>query len=335
MKKWLVFISFAALTISKSGFAQTTYFQLIDSAESKYHQKDYPKAGNLYAQAFQKNNNFASQTDRYNAACSWSLANQPDLSFKQLNNIIKDKGIIQGWNDPVDFYKMLISDKDFDNLKKDKRWNNIIEKSSEKKQKFESKINGRLATHLDLIRNSDQNLRLQLDTIRKLKGLNSVEEKELWERINKADSTNLSEIEFVINKYGWPSPKQVGYKANQTIFLVIQHANIAAQKEYLPIMRKAVKEKKALPKDLALLEDRVAMRDGKKQIYGSQIGIDKESKTYYLYPVIDVDNIDTRRAEVGLGSIASYLKGFNLNWNIKAYKNSLPMIEKRINRNQK
>ncbi len=312
-------------------FSQNSYLSLIDSGEYNYQKKDYLKAGTFYNKAFKKNGDLATQTDRYNAACSWSLANNPKLAFQQLNYILTNKGIIKGWNDPSDFYKLLTEDKDFSNIHTDKRWNKSVEKALERKAKFESGINLDLAKKLDSIKNSDQSLRLELDKIRKVKGLNSDEEKELWKKINFSDSTTLLVVKTILKTYGWPSPEQVGYKGNQTIFLVIQHANIAAQNEFLPQMRQAVKENKALPKDLAYLEDRVAMKQGRKQIYGSQVGIDNKSKTYYLYPVEDVDNLDIRRTQVGLESIASYLKNsFNLTWDLNEYKKNLPILETKI-----
>ena len=82
------------------------------------------------------------------------------------------------------------------------------------------------------------------------------------------------------------------------------------------------------PIAIALLEDRVALRKGKKQIYGSQIGI-YENGTYYVDDLEDPDNVDKRRAEVGLGPLAAYIQHWNLTWNVDDYKNQLPEIEKR------
>jgi len=126
----ILFLSILTLTNSASG--QVSFFQLIDSAESNYHKKNYLKAGSFYAEAFTINGDMATQTNRYNAACSWSLADKPNAAFGQLNNIITNKGIIQGWNDPAEFHKMLSSDKDFVNLQKDKQWNKLLEKALEK-----------------------------------------------------------------------------------------------------------------------------------------------------------------------------------------------------------
>ena len=64
---------------------------------------------------------------------------------------------------------------------------------------------------------------------------------------------------------------------------------------------------KAEPVNLAYLEDRIRMRQGKPQCYGSQIVPDKETGAWVLYPVEDPVNLDKRRAAVGLGPIQDYL----------------------------
>ena len=64
-------------------------------------------------------------------------------------------------------------------------------------------------------------------------------------------------------------------------------------------MREAVKNRKARPEQLALLEDRVALAQGKKQIYGSQIHQDPKSGKYFVAPIEDEPNVNKRRAAVG------------------------------------
>lgn len=84
-------------------------------------------------------------------------------------------------------------------------------------------------------------------------------------------------------------------------------------------MREAVKKGNASPSSLALLEDRVALGQGERQIYGSQIYTDKETKEKYVAPLIDPENVDKRRAEVGLGKLADYTNHFGFNWDIKKH----------------
>ncbi|MEZ5038583.1 MAG: DUF6624 domain-containing protein [Saprospiraceae bacterium] len=69
---------------------------------------------------------------------------------------------------------------------------------------------------------------------------------------------------------GWLGADVIGNQGNSTLFLVIQHADIETQEKYLPMMRDAVSKGNARASSLALLEDRVALRKGEKQIFSTQ-----------------------------------------------------------------
>jgi hypothetical protein len=83
------------------------------------------------------------------------------------------------------------------------------------------------------------------------------------------DSGNQLKVKAILDKYGWVGEDEIGPQANNTLFLMIQHADLATQQTYLPMMRKAVADSKAEPSALALLEDRVALGEKRRQTYGS------------------------------------------------------------------
>jgi len=61
------------------------------------------------------------------------------------------------------------------------------------------------------------------------------------------------------------------------------------------------------------LEDRILMREGKKQIYGTQLHSGpKTNGKLELYPIDDEEHVDERRAIVGLQPLAEYLKQFGM-----------------------
>jgi hypothetical protein len=174
--------------------------------------------------------------------------------------------------------------------------------------------NQSLKTELEAIYDSDQKIRKQLDD-----PANTANSMDLIHKMETDDAENLRKIKAILDRHGWLGPDQVGSKASEAIFLVIQHADIETQEKYLPMMRIAVKEKKARGSSLAMLEDRVRMRRGKKQIYGTQLKTNPQSHKYELSPLEDPKNVDKRRAEVGLGPLADYLKkwGISLEGNDK------------------
>jgi hypothetical protein len=129
--------------------------------------------------------------------------------------------------------------------------------------------------------------------------------------ISFIDSTNLVRIEAMIDKYGWPGIDFVGQAGNNTAFLVIQHADLATQEKYLPMLTRSVAEGRSSPADLAYLQDRVLMRQGKKQIYGSQV-IPTNFGTMEFHPIEDEENVNLRRAKVGLPPIEEYARYFGI-----------------------
>ena len=184
-----------------------------------------------------------------------------------------------------------------------------------------------LKSELDSIYNDDQNYRLALDDLEEKYAWDSDEVQAQWQLIHIKDSLNLIKIEKILEKHGWLGEDEIGSQGNATLFLVIQHAPIEAQEKYLPIMRDAVNKGKAFAYDLALLEDRIAMRNGKKQIYGSQILFDEKTGKSYVHPLIEPDSINARRAKVGLGTIENYVKMFDIFWDLEAHKKRVKEFE--------
>ena len=151
--------------------------------------------------------------------------------------------------------------------------------------------------------------------------------KELWRAIWEQDAENLVKVEGILETRGCVGAELVGERANSALFLVIQHAQLETQQKYLPMMREAVKNKKARGSSLALLEDRVALGEGRKQIYGSQIGINPATGEYYVQPLEDPDRVDERRKAMGMPPLAEYVKHWKITWDAEAYKAQLPQLE--------
>ncbi|WP_298529108.1 DUF6624 domain-containing protein [uncultured Christiangramia sp.] len=183
-----------------------------------------------------------------------------------------------------------------------------------------------IQTQLDSIWKTDQDIRFDLLKLQQEGKMNSDETKELAQQMKTQDSVNLEKVESILQN-GWPD--DLNMQGNQTIFLVIQHADLQTQKEYLPVIEKAVQDNKTFPANLALLKDRMALREGKKQIYGSQIFIDSNTGKKYVQPLQNPEGVDKLRAEVGLPSMETYLQqSFQMDWNLKEYYKNLPEIEK-------
>lgn len=296
------------------------YKSIIAQAEQFYHAKDYSKSTSKYKEAFkieQKNSN-----DYYNAGCSAALSGKKDLAFEWLNQAYKN-----GWTN----LQHMKSDTDLKTLHGNKNWDNLIAAIQQEIDKKEVGIgiDKPLQAELLAIYNDDQTIRQDYMTALKEFGNQSKQADSIAKIMGHKDSINLIKVKDILDKRGWVGPDKVGAQANMTLFLVIQHSDLETQQKYLPMMREAVKNKNAQASALALLEDRVALGEGKKQIYGSQIGNDAKTKKNYVLPLEDPDNVDKRRQEVGLGPISEYVKYWDIVWNVEEYKKMLLEIEKR------
>ena len=193
--------------------------------------------------------------------------------------------------------------------------------------KAASAIDQALRAELLAILDGDQRDRLKIDAVTKEHGFNSSEVQALLKTMHEKDLVNRVKIRAILDTCGWVGPEEVGAEASSALFFVIQHADTATQQKYLPLMRTAVRQRKALPNQLALLEDRVALAEGRRQIYGSQLLSDPKDGHLYVRPLEDPDHVDERRASVGLGTMAEYLKLWNLTWDVETYKKELPALE--------
>jgi hypothetical protein len=161
---------------------------------------------------------------------------------------------------------------------------------------------------LENIYQIDQEPRIVIDSMVKKFGYGSVEMEQHWKKITEIDSINSTIVSNLIDSYGWLSISQTSEKANSTLFLVIQHSNVKTREKYLPILKKAVEQGKAKPKDYAYLFDRTLLDQGKFQVYGSQL-IGAKKGEFILYPIQDEINLNVRRAKIGLEPIEEYVKG--------------------------
>lgn len=166
-----------------------------------------------------------------------------------------------------------------------------------------------LRRELEAMLETDQSHRTEVTELEKKHGRNSAEVKDAWAKQRAIDGRNIARLEEIIAHHGWPGISQVGSKAAGAAFLILQHADIGHQKKYLPLARAAAAKGEMRPSSLALLEDRVRLREGQKQIYGSQVTRNAADEWEPL-PLDDEENVDARRAKVGLGPIADYLQGF-------------------------
>lgn len=190
-------------------------------------------------------------------------------------------------------------------------------KPVETSDEFEVDLNLNMEVRAELmeILAMDQDLRISLDTMENIYDWESEVVQQTWKQIHYNDSVNLVRIEKIIDEYGWPGKTLVGEDAADIAFLVLQHcADVGVMEKYLPLIEKAVSEDELDKPSLALFVDRIRMFKGEEQLYGTQLSYNDSTKILQLYPVVDEQNLNKRRAEMGLISIEDYLERFDLEY---------------------
>ncbi|MEZ4838693.1 DUF6624 domain-containing protein [Flavobacterium sp.] len=154
-----------------------------------------------------------------------------------------------------------------------------------------------IAENIIDLKNADLALREKLIQSRQLSNGYNEEMKELHNR-------NAKILSDIIDKIGYPTMDKVGKEANEATWLIIQHS--IGQPEFMKkcakLLKKAVSENKAAPKSLAYLTDRIAVFEGKKQLYGTQFDWDEYGN---LSPnhFDDLTKVNERRKSIGLNTL--------------------------------
>jgi hypothetical protein len=124
-----------------------------------------------------------------------------------------------------------------------------------------------------------------------------------YRRVTTMNADRLGEI---MDEYGWPTISLVGAEPARRAWLIAQHADrqLDLQRRALELMDRAAAAGQAGLDQVAMLLDRVLINEGRKQIYATQVaGVDDGRPV--LWPYEDPDQVDQRRAEVGLPPLPS------------------------------
>jgi len=127
-------------------------------------------------------------------------------------------------------------------------------------------------------------------------------------RLEAIDRQNTARMKEIVAKHGWPGRSLVGVDGANAAWLLVQHADLDKpfQKQCLELMREAFKRKEVSGTDLAYLTDRVLVGQKEKQLYGTQFN--QVDGKWVPAPIQDEANVDKRRKEVGMLSMAEYTK---------------------------
>jgi len=113
-------ITLISVFLFNIGFTQINeqYSSFVKEAEALYNNQDYVISAKKYKEAFATIEGKAVPSDRYNCACSYSLAGGIDTAFYHLFRLATDS--------KYQNYSHITTDEDLSNLHQDKRWDELI-----------------------------------------------------------------------------------------------------------------------------------------------------------------------------------------------------------------
>lgn len=123
----------------------------------------------------------------------------------------------------------------------------------------------------------------------------------------RVDADNTAYLKDLVGQLGWIDPGRFGDEAADAAFLIVQHSGD------LPLMLAALPHLRAQERlqEYALLYDRLQIRRGLPQRYGTQIGW-AEDGSKGLLPIETLEEIDAIRAELDLPPLDDYLARFDM-----------------------
>jgi len=153
----------------------------------------------------------------------------------------------------------------------------------------------KIAQEIDVMVKADQDMRKQAYESQKTAD---------WDET--IDERNTKRLKEILQEIGWPTVSKVGFIASNNAWLLAQHADHDPefQKECLVLMREA-SDKEVIKKNLAYLEDRIAVNEGRPQRYGTQFH-NNDKGELVPQPIDNPAVVDQLRQEIGMETFAEY-----------------------------
>ena len=121
---------------------------------------------------------------------------------------------------------------------------------------------------------------------------------------------NTERLKEIITEIGFPTRTTVGSAGAENAWLIAQHADHDPEFQmHCLILMKQTPPDEIERQNIAYLEDRVRVNQGKPQLYGTQFV--QENNTQAPQPIEDIENVDARRSEMGMGPLEDYVELMN------------------------
>ncbi|MFC2437515.1 hypothetical protein J5A68_02505 [Prevotella melaninogenica] len=264
----------------KKPSSQDDYWRLIFHADSLYEQKHYDDAIHVYTEAF--------ADDRYIFPSKLS-----SVAYK-LRMVDKDEAAYK-----FDMHRIRM-EKDYYQMPDSATVPSYEDEFDKRADIYNYDLS--LKNHLEEMLERDQAYRTQWILSRQLHHEETQYDIALRLRADSIDSLNQVEIRQILKEHGFPKKTEVGTSACEAAWIIIQHAPLDVQKEYLPMLERAATEGNIQAALVAALHDRIDVREGRPQKYGTQRNHNG------ICPLLNKKMVNQWRKEVGLPPLDEYSK---------------------------
>jgi hypothetical protein len=121
----------------------------------------------------------------------------------------------------------------------------------------------------------------------------------LMEQVHRQNAARLREM---IQDYGWPGIAIAGTDGEEAAWRIAQHSigEPEFMRNALQLLQSAAEKGEAPPWQVAMMEDRIRLFEGRSQLYGTSFDWDEEG-LMSPYPAIEnPETVDDRRAQMEL-----------------------------------
>jgi hypothetical protein len=139
----------------------------------------------------------------------------------------------------------------------------------------------RLGMQIDSLKAEDSKWRNLLTRVNN-HDIDTISVEEIWIHIKMTDSLNYFPLQVLFNKHGFLGYDKAGEIGSNGFWLLVQHQDRhpSFQDSVLQAMELEVKKGNASKSHYAYLFDRVRLNTDRKQVYGTQMQLKKDSSSY-------------------------------------------------------
>lgn len=124
-----------------------------------------------------------------------------------------------------------------------------------------------------------------------------VARKAMWAPVEEADAENEKALLAMVPPEGWFLKSRYGDRAAQAAFTIVQHADLALWRRFVPVLEPLVARGEVSGPNYALMYDRLALNEGRPQRYGSQMTC--KGDKYVVDRLEAPETVDERRKAMG------------------------------------